>query len=106
MKNEKWRRVSISMPSDMLQNYRIKSDEAGISLSRLLYLRLKLAKSIWIVPRSMQDDLAAIHTLLWQIQAGEYVTQKQWNILRSQVETFEKLVGNNDVQSKGVRVYA
>jgi len=103
---EKWQRVSISMPTDMLQNYRFKSDEAGISLSRLLYLRLKLAKPIWIVPRAVQDELAALHTLLHQIRSGEYVTQAQWDILEAQVKTFTQLVGNDNTQSKGDRVYA
>ena len=103
---EKWQRVSISMPADMLQNYRFKSDEAGISLSRLLYLRLKLAKPIWIVPRAVQDELAVIHTLLHQIRTGEYVTQAQWDILESQVKSFTQLVGNDNPQSKGDRVYA
>jgi|GEM_PF-6254476 hypothetical protein len=105
MTKEKWQRVSIAMPPDMLQSYRFKSDESGISLSRLLYLRLRSAKPIWIVPKAVQAELTALHALLNRIQEGEYVSQEQWNILYNQVEAFKQLVGNDNTQEKGERTY-
>ena len=54
-------RISVSLPPDMLENYKMIAEESGISVSRLIYLRLRSRKkSIMVVG---QDVLKAIREL-------------------------------------------
>ena len=43
----KQQRISVSMPPDMLAHYKLLAEESGISVSRLIYLRLRSKKKIY-----------------------------------------------------------
>ena len=54
-------RISVSLPPDMLENYKMIAAESGISVSRLIYLRLRSRKKSFVVVG--QDVLNAIREL-------------------------------------------
>ena len=56
----KKQRISVSLPPDMMAHYKLLAEESGISVSRLIYLRLRSKKSIVVVG---QDMIHAVHEL-------------------------------------------
>lgn len=58
-------RISVSLPPDMLANFKDIAEAAGISVSRLIYLRLKSKKkSIVIVGRDMLNAVQELKNLV------------------------------------------
>ena len=61
----KKQRISVSLPPDMLAHYKILAEESGISVSRLIYLRLRSKKrSIVIVGRDMLNAVQELKNLV------------------------------------------
>ena len=55
----------MSLPPDMLAHYKILAEESGISVSRLIYLRLRSKKrSIVIVGRDMLNAVQELKNLV------------------------------------------
>lgn len=72
-------RISVSLPPDMLAHYKILAEESGISVSRLIYLRLRIRKNIVIVGQDMLNAVQELKTLVQQLlqgkPPGDYVVQ-------------------------------
>ena len=61
----KKQRISVSLPSDMLAHYKLLAEESGISISRLIYLRLRSKKkTIVIVGREMLNTVRELKNLV------------------------------------------
>ena len=58
-------RISVSLPPDMLENYKMIAEESGVSVSRLIYLRLRSRKkSIMIVGQDVLNAVRELGTLV------------------------------------------
>lgn len=58
-------RISVSLPPDMLANFKDIAEASGISVSRLIYLRLKSKKkSIVVVGRDMLNAVKELKNLV------------------------------------------
>lgn len=97
-------RISISLPPDMLENYKMIAEEAGISVSRLIYLRLRSRKkSIMLVGQEVLNAVRELKSLAQQILKG---TPPQNDVVQSLVRYtrfLEKFVELNDDNSEVVR---
>lgn len=61
----KKQRISVSLPPDMLANFKDIAEESGISVSRLIYLRLKSKKkSILVVGREQLREVQELKALV------------------------------------------
>ena len=61
----KKQRISVSLPSDMLAHYKLLAEESGISISRLIYLRLRSKKkTIVIVGREQLKEVQELKALV------------------------------------------
>ena len=68
----KKQRISVSLPPDMLAHYKILAEESGISVSRLIYLRLRSKKkSIVIVGRDMLNAVKELKNLVQSLIQGK-----------------------------------
>ena len=65
-------RISVSLPPDMLANFKDIAEASGISVSRLIYLRLKSKKkSIVVVGRDMLDAVQELKNLVKSLIQGK-----------------------------------
>lgn len=64
-------RISVSLPPDMLENYKMIAEESGISVSRLIYLRLQSRKkSIIVVGQDLLNAVRELKSLAQQLLKG------------------------------------
>lgn len=71
------KRVSVSLPPDMLAHYKDLAETAGISISRLIYLRLKSRKkSIVIVGRDLLSDVRELKSLVEALIQGKPLNEE------------------------------
>ena len=101
----KKRRISVSLPPDMLAHYKVLAEESGLSVSRLIYLRLRSKKnSIVIVGQDVINAVAELKSLAQQLLHG---TQPADDLVDSIIrysrflENFVELNGKEDEIVKG-----
>lgn len=88
----KTRRICITLPADMLENFRILSEETDLSISRLIYLRLRNRESILIVTDDMLHEIQILRELLNEIKFLNYLSPEKLSRLESSVSIIEKMV--------------
>ena len=65
-------RISVSLPPDMLANFKDIAEASGISVSRLIYLRLKSKKkSIIVVGREQLREVQELKALVQALIQGK-----------------------------------
>lgn len=68
----KQQRISVSLPPDMLAHYKLLAEESGISISRLIYLRLRSKKkSIVVVGRDILNAVQDLKNLVQSLIQGK-----------------------------------
>lgn len=98
-------RISVSLPSDMMAHYKIIAEESGISVSRLIYLRLRSKKkSLVVVGQDMLNAVKELKNLVRQLlqgkPPGDYVVQSLVRYTRF-LENFVELDGDDSEVLKG-----
>ena len=72
----KKQRISVSLPSDMLAHYKLLAEESGISISRLIYLRLRSKKkTIVIVGREQLKEVQELKALVQALIQGKMLNE-------------------------------
>ena len=68
----KQQRISVSLPPDMMAHYKTIAEESGISVSRLIYLRLRSKKkSIVVVGREQLREVQELKALVQALIQGK-----------------------------------
>ncbi|MBR1645369.1 MAG: hypothetical protein IJ685_01200 [Selenomonadaceae bacterium] len=98
-------RISVSLPADMLENYKMIASESGISVSRLIYLRLRSRKkSIVVVGQDVLNAIRELKTLVNGLLKGnsprDEIVQSLIRYTRF-LENFVELDGENEEIVKG-----
>lgn len=89
-------RICVTLPLDMLQNFKILSEETDLSVSRLVYLRLRKREPILIVTEDVLQEIQGLKKLLSNIQYGNFLSQEAFAVLQARVRQFEKFVSMDD----------
>ena len=97
-------RISITVPSDMAADLRSKADAAGISMSRIVYLRLRERGDIIVVGPDVLTAMREMTLLLRQIEEKGEIPGKEMAILERRVEFFASSV-DFAAGSKKVKVF-
>ena len=97
-------RISITVPSDMAADLRDKADAAGISMSRIVYLRLRERGDIIVVGPDVLAAMREMTLLLKQIEEKGEIPGKEMAILERRVEFFASSV-DFAAGSKKVKVF-
>lgn len=63
-------RISVTLPQDMMAHYKEIAKVSGISVSRLIYLRLKSKKPIMIVSRDVLEAVNELKKLVADISSN------------------------------------
>lgn len=67
----KKQRISVSLPPDMMAHFKDIAEASGISVSRLIYLRLRSKKSIVIVGHEVINAVQELKFLVRQLLNGK-----------------------------------
>ena len=57
-------RVSVTLPEEMVYEFKEKSKMTGLSISKLIYYRLRSNKPIIIVPQDVQNSIGYLVSLI------------------------------------------
>ena len=86
-------RISVSLPSDMLAHYKLLAEESGISISRLIYLRLRSKKkTIVIVGREQLREVEELKALVQSLIQGKPIDEDVADSLIRYSHFLEKFV--------------
>lgn len=88
----KKQRISVSLPPDMMAHYKELAKASGISVSRLIYLRLKSKKPITIVGREVLEAVSELKKLVENISRGFYPNEEILQAIIQQTNFFTSLV--------------
>ena len=89
-------RICVTLPSDMLENFRILSNETDLSISRLIYLRLRKREPILLVTKELLDEVKSLRNLLNDIKLSNRLSPENFFVLQERVRQMEELVNLND----------
>lgn len=93
----KQQRISVSLPPDMLANFKDIAEASGISVSRLIYLRLKSKKkSIVVVGREQLREVQELKALVQALIQGKTLNEDLADLLIRYVDFLEKFVALDD----------
>ena len=84
--------ISVSLPPDMMAHYKELAKASGISVSRLIYLRLKSKKPITIVGREVLEAVSELKKLVENISRGFYPNEEILQAIIQQTNFFTSLV--------------
>lgn len=96
-------RISVSLPPDMMAHYKVLAEASGISVSRLIYLRLRSKKSIIIVGQEMLNTVKELKTLVRQLLHGKPPSDDVVQSLVQYTRFLEKFVELDGDDSEVVR---
>jgi len=88
----KKQRISVSLPPDMMAHYKEIAKASGISVSRLIYLRLKNKKPITVVGREVLEAVTELKNLVENISSGFYPNEEILQAIIRQTNFFSSLV--------------
>ena len=85
-------RICVTLPVEMLENFRILSEETDLSISRLIYLRLHKREPILIVTDNMLSEIKMLREILDDIRFLHYLSPEKMSRLESSINLIEKMV--------------
>ena len=95
MKKIKCSRICVTLPVDMMENFKYLSSVTGLSISKLIFNRLRTNKPIVIVPQEFQKQLENLIELLSRIEQAGYVNDDVVQSLKNNCEMFLNLAEVN-----------
>ena len=85
-------RICVTLPSDMLLNFRILSEETDLSISRLIYLRLRNREPILVVTNNVLREIQTLKELMTDIKIGSYISPERFYLIEKNLRQIEELV--------------
>ena len=89
-------RICVTLPVEMLQDFKTVSEETDLSVSRLIYLRLRKREPILIVTEDVLREIQGLKELLIDIKCGNFLSHEAFAVLQARVRQFEKFVNMDD----------
>lgn len=80
-RKQKSRRIMVSMPSAMFEDFKEKAEQSGLSISRVVYLRLKSKGSLILVPQSILKCVQHLVGLYKRILASGVLSEADRQLL-------------------------
>lgn len=89
-------RICVTLPVEMLQDFKTVSEETDLSVSRLIYLRLRKREPILIVTEDVLREIQGLKELLIDIKCGNFLSHEAFAVLQARVKQFENFVKMDD----------
>jgi DNA primase catalytic subunit len=94
-------RVSVTLPVLMMNDFKLKADLAGISLSRIIYLQLRSKTPISIVSNRLVKEAGCLRKAMEQVAATGGLNPEALECLWKEVQYYEAWIPAD----KGGNVY-
>lgn len=91
-KKYKTARISVTLPTEMLQDFKFRSEQTGLSISRLIYLRLRSRTPMLLVTSDVLSEITDMNKKLEKIIAGEHLSVEEVSVLKERVRQIERIV--------------
>ncbi len=88
----KMRRIMVSMPPEMYADFKEKADQSGLSMSRVIYLRLKNRGNMVLVPHLLFQAVQHLVEVYERIVSTGVLSEADRQILQRVVEFEADLV--------------
>ena len=88
-------RICVTLPIEMLQNFRILSDETDLSISRLIYLRLRSREPILVVTNDVLREIQTLRGLITDIKRDNYISPERLHMIEMNMRQIEEVVNFN-----------
>ena len=85
-------RISVTLPVEMLQDFKIRSEKTGLSISRLIYLRLRSRTPMLLVTSDVLSEIADMNERLEKIIAGKHLPADELSVLKERIKQIERFV--------------
>ena len=92
MKKKKTGRICITLPNEMLEDFQLRSMETGLSISRLIYLRLRNRLPIIIVSDFLVQEVTSVKKMIEDLKKNSSISQEKLKIFERWLEHISKLV--------------
>lgn len=85
-------RISVTLPVEMLQDFKLRSEKTGLSIGRLIYLRLRSRTPMLIVTSDILSEIADMNERLEKIIAGNHLSADELSVLKERIKQIERFV--------------
>lgn len=92
MQTVKSSRISVTLPAEMMDDLKYRSSLTGISISKLIFYRLRTRKPIVLIPQAIQEQVEKLTDLLLQMEQKRTFDSETLQILKDYCEMFHSLV--------------
>ena len=97
----KTKRISTTIPGDLKDDLQLRARQAGISVSRLVYLILiRKNKPLLIVPNDIKREIVRLNRLFLQIKKAGTIPDEALTIMKERVDFINRMVkeDKNDIK--------
>ena len=92
MEKMKSKRVTVSLPAEMAADFRLKSELTGLSVSRLIFLKLRTRKPIIIVGRDVLLHLDRLCQMVAEVKERGCLDEETLTYLRQETRLMKTLL--------------
>lgn len=85
-------RISVTLPEEMMDDLKYRSSLTGVSISKLIFYRLRTRKPIVLVSQDLQEQVEKLTDLLLQMEKTRTFDREILQILKDNCEMFNSLV--------------
>ena len=93
-KRSRGKRITITLPQELYLDFKEKSKETGLSMSRLVYLRLKKSGNMVLVPRYVLDELKQLNKIFRRIESEGMINANDRELLMRVIDLENKISFN------------
>ena len=85
-------RISVTLPEEMMDDLKYRSSLTGVSISKLIFYRLRTRKPIVLVSQDLQEQVEKLTDLVLQMEKTRTFDSEILQILKDNCEMFNSLV--------------
>lgn len=85
-------RISVTMPVEMMEDFKIKSQMTGLSISRLIYLRLRRRKPILLISDEILGGIKELKEMITDAQVNKYLPYDAISMIETRVRQISSMV--------------
>jgi len=94
MKNSKrsrGKRITVTLPQELYEDFKERSLQTGLSMSRIIYLRLIKRGNMVLVPRYVLDEIKKLNETYRRIEADGVINVNDRELLMRVIELENKI---------------
>ncbi len=85
------KRITVTLPQELYDDFKERALNTGLSMSRLVYLRLKKSGNMVLVPRYVLDELKQLNKIFRRIESEGMINANDRELLMSVIELESKI---------------